>query len=43
MKRYLIFQQEAALCQELHPHPALHHIHPEGCGGVHKGCDAVLK
>ncbi|XP_036971563.1 growth hormone releasing hormone receptor, like isoform X3 [Acanthopagrus latus] len=35
--------QEAALCQELHPHPALHHIHPEGCRCVHKGCDAVLK
>lgn len=37
------FQQEAAVCQELHSHPTLHHIHPEGCGSVHKGRCPLLK
>lgn len=39
----LVFRQEAALCQELHPHPAFCHVHPESCGRVHKGCDSVLE
>lgn len=36
-------QQETALCQELHSHPTLHHLHPEGGSSVHKGRCPVLK
>ncbi len=32
---YLIFQQEAALCQKLHSHSAVHDIYPESRGRVH--------
>ena len=32
---YGSYVQEAALCQELHPHPAVHYLHPEGGVSVH--------
>ncbi|XP_054646741.1 growth hormone releasing hormone receptor, like isoform X5 [Dunckerocampus dactyliophorus] len=35
--------EEATLCQELHPHPTLPHVHPESRSSVHQRRHFVLK
>lgn len=40
---FTVYQQEAALCPQFHPRPALRHVHPESFGRVHQGCRPVLQ
>lgn len=40
---FTVYQQEAALCPQFHPRPALRHVHPESFGRVHQGCCPVLQ